>query len=186
MNSVNPFETDAYTKVQHYFFDIPETECTLNDLCKRIKISKTTAKTAVNMLVAEGFLAKQVIGRLWRISCNQKHYYNKSRKIPYHLRLIYESNIISDIRKIIPSSRAIILFGSIRKGDDISQSDIDVAVEVLGGEQKIIELGKIVQLGYRKNVHVQVHQFSRNLVNVNVFSNIANGIVLDGFLEVKK
>ena len=90
------------------------------------------------------------------------------------------------IYKSIPSSRAIILFGSYRWGTDVEESDIDIAIEVVGNEHfRVTRLGIIEQLGYKKNVPVNVHLFSRNKVDLNLFANIANGIVLDGFLEVR-
>jgi len=52
-------------------------------------------------------------------------------------------------------------------------------------ELSIIRLGIIEKLGYRKNVPVNLHIFSRNKVDLNLFTNIANGIVLDGLLEVR-
>ena len=42
-----------------------------------------------------------------------------------------------------------------------------------------------MNIGYRKNVPVNVHVFSRNKIDLNLFANIANGIILEGFLEVR-
>ena len=123
---------------------------------------------------------------MWRISCNLRHPYNLTRKIGYNLILVYESMVLEKIRKQIPNSKSIILFGSYRKGDDNEKSDIDLAVEVVDDEDvEIKELETIPQLGYRKNVKVNMHIFSRNRINLNLFANIANGIILQGFLEVK-
>ena len=33
--------------------------------------------------------------------------------------------------------------------------------------------------------HIQLHMFNRKNVDLHVFNNIANGIVLAGFLEVR-
>jgi hypothetical protein len=49
---------------------------------------------------------------------------------------------------------------------------------------EIIQLGR-VDIGYRKNVLVNLHLFTRNRVDLNLFANIANGIVLEGFLEAR-
>ena len=50
---------------------------------------------------------------------------------------------------------------------------------------QIIGLGVVEQLGYRKNVPINLYIFSRNKIDLNLFANIANGFVLDGFLEVR-
>ncbi|MEK6974687.1 MAG: nucleotidyltransferase domain-containing protein [Nanoarchaeota archaeon] len=187
LKSINPLNlTEAYFKVQSYFFDYPAKEFSLNDLCASIKISKTTANKVVLELVKEGFLNIQTIGKLWRITCNQRHYYNTTRKIPYHLNLVYESEIVERISNIIHNYKAIILFGSYRKGDDDEKSDIDMAVEIIKDDAlKIVRLGNIPRLGYRENVPINLHIFSKDMIDLNLFANIANGIVLYGFLEVR-
>lgn len=98
----------------------------------------------------------------------------------------YINGVHDNIINLIKNPQSIILFGSYRKGDDNENSDIDIAVEVLNNKElQIIELGIIPEFGYRKNVHVNLHVFSRNKIDINLFSNIANGIVIEGFLEVK-
>jgi predicted nucleotidyltransferase len=177
---------EAYQKILIWFFSFPDREMSLNDLSESLRISKTTANMVVTQLVGAGFLFKEVIGRIWRISCNKNHIYNYSRKMSYNIMMVYESGIIEEIHDIIENPRAIVLFGSYRKGDDTEESDIDIAVELLGNEEpKIQELGVIPQFGYRKDVTVNLHIFSRNKIDLNLFSNIANGIVLEGFLEVR-
>lgn len=176
---------EASHKIQWWFFSYPDREFGLNDLTEALKISKTTANRVVHQLVDEGFLNLEVIGNIWRISCNKDHLYNYSRKISYNLSMVYESAIMGLIREIVPNSRVIILFGSYRKGDDNENSDIDIAVEVLDNKDLRIEnLGILPEFGFRKNVQVTLHIFSRNKIDLNLFANIANGIVLEGLLEV--
>ncbi len=175
----------AYEKIINWFFSYPNKEMSLSDLSEVLKISKTTANRIVMQLIDEDFLKKEVLGRIWRISCNQNHPYFYTKKIGHNLNRVYGSDVLEKVHKLIPSSKAIVLFGSYRKGDDTEKSDIDIAVEVLGDENvQVRELGKIQKLGYRKNVTVNIHVFSRNKIDLNLFSNIANGIVLEGFLEV--
>ena len=177
---------EAYLKTLHWFFSFPDKEIGLNDLSEALGIAKTTAKRTVLQLIEEGFLNREIIGKLWRISCNHNHLYNFTRKICYNLMFIYESSILSAIHDIIKNPKAVILFGSYRKGDDNEKSDIDIAVEIVGNEEvKIVELGILPEFGYRKDVLVNLYIFSRNKVDLNLFSNITNGIVLEGFLEAR-
>jgi predicted nucleotidyltransferase len=177
---------EAYRKCLHWFFAFPTREMSLNDLSTSIGVSKTTAKIIISQLIGEGFLKKEELGKVWRISCNFEHFYNKTIKITSNLEKIYLSGIIPETYKIIPNAKAIILFGSYRKGDDNDKSDIDIAVEVFDNEAlRIVRLGTISEFGYRKNVPVNLYVFSRNKVDLNLFANISNGIVLDGFLEVR-
>jgi len=176
-------ESEAILKVIYWFFGFPTKEISLNDLKENVGISKTTANRVVNRLVEDGFLNKEILGKTWRISCNTQHEYNTSIKIPFNLQIVYQSGIIQEIHKKVPNARAIILFGSYRKGDDVETSDLDIAIEVVDNEDpEIIEFGKL-NLGYRENVKVNLHIFSRNKIDLNLYANMVNGVVLTGFLE---
>ncbi len=169
-----------------WFYAYPRTKVGLTDLSLLIKSSKTATKQVVESLVKIQFLNRHIIGRAWLLSANQEHSYFITKKIPYNLSVIYESGILDAVYKAVPSPRAIILFGSYRWGTDIEESDIDIAVEVIDNtDLQVISLGVIEQLGYRKNVQVNLHIFSRHKIDLNLFANIANGIILDGFLEVR-
>ena len=52
-------------------------------------------------------------------------------------------------------------------------------------KEAALNLGILENLGYRPNVPVNLYVFSRKKVDINLFSNIVNGIVLEGFLEAK-
>jgi len=173
----------------YWFFSFPNMETSLNDLAKDLEISKTTAKRIVEVMVEDDFLIKKIYGKTWRITCNIKHYLNHSTKIAFNLSMIYNAynNGLKDtILDVVENAHSIILFGSYRKGDDNEKSDIDIAVEVSNDEDvKIVNLGTISHFGHRKNVPVNLHIFYRNKIDTNLFSNIANGIVIDGFLEVR-
>jgi len=187
LRNVKLIETnEPYNKVLYWFFSFPDSSTGLNELCKNVKISKSNANRMINRLEKEGFLIKDVIGKAWRIKCNKKHIYNQTKKLAFNLQLIYDSDIIKEIHQKFPGFQAIILFGSYRKGDDIEKSDLDIAVNIIGKEElKIKELGIIDKFGYRENVIVNLHIFCNQKIDKNLFVNIANGIVLDGFLEVK-
>jgi len=175
----------TFDKCLIYFYAYPTRKIGLNELSKAINSSKTATKHIIESLISFEFLKRDIIGKAWLLYANQQHPYFITKKIAFNLSTIYESGIIEAVHKEIPSSRTIILFGSYRWGLDIDESDIDIAVEVIGNQElQVIKLGVIEQLGYRKNVPVNLHIFSRNHVDSNLFANIANGIVLEGFLEV--
>lgn len=178
---------ESYMRVMQWFFSYPTKEIGLTDLSETLSIAKITARRVVMTLVETGFLKVETIGKMWRISSNPSHPYNFTWKITYNLNLLFSSFILNEVHKIIPYPKATILFGSYRKGDDIETSDLDIAVEVTGNDEpKIIEMGSLDNFGYRKNVPVHLYVFSRNNVDINLFANIANGIVLEGFLEVRQ
>jgi len=186
IKSSTDLDIDSYVKVLRWFFAYPNREIGLNDLSAAVEIAKTTANRVVTELQKEGFLKVEILGRVWRISAVVGHPFNTTQKVPYSMSLIYSSGIMEKIHEIVPNPRNIILFGSYRLGEDDENSDIDIAVEVMDDQAlRIHELGVIPRLGYRKNVTVNLHIFTRNQIDLNLFSNIANGIILEGFLEVR-
>jgi predicted nucleotidyltransferase len=178
-------KSEPHQKIIQWFFAYPNREIMLNQLSLELGISKATASREVVRLAKENFLKKKVFGKTWIISCNQKHQYFQSLKVGYNLAMISDSGILEELHKKLPNSKVVVLFGSYRKGDDVEESDIDIAVELADDELRIISLGIVSQLGYRKNVPVNLHVFSRGKIDLNLFANIANGIVLEGFLEVR-
>ena len=93
---------------------------------------------------------------------------------------------LKDFQELKSITESCIIFGSYAKGEDIEKSDIDIAVEVIGDQElKIESIGILSAFGYRRDISVNLHLFSRDHIDINLFSNVANGIVLDGFLEVK-
>ena len=179
-------KNEAYQKAIRWFFDYPEREITLSNLCANIGVSKSAGNKAVATLEKEGFLTRKVFGRVWALSANSTHPYLRVNKLPIHLDNLLRLGVVDAVLSRFPQSRAIILCGSYRTGDDVSTSDIDIAVEVTGNhDPTTIDLGMVNQLGYRRNVKVNLLVFSRNRIDLNLFNNIANGIVLHGFLEVR-
>ena len=172
--------------VMFLFFAFPEKQFSFTEILGFVGGSKGTLSGVVEKLIKQGFLLRKIVGKSWQVSVNLEHKFNQTIKISHNLFLIFASGVLDLIKQKF-NSKAIVLFGSYRKGDDNSESDVDIGVEVFGEQKvKIIEFAEIKKMGFRKNVRVNVHLFSRKEIADNLFSNIANGIVLDGFLEVKK
>ena len=175
----------AYSKAEAWFFSFPQKEFTLNEIAGELSISKTTAHEVISHLAEAGFLTVTRLGRLWRIKANQDHQWFETRKIPFNLGLVYGCGIVPWVDATFPQAKTIVLMGSYRRGDDTEQSDLDIAVEI--GENKGMEMREetLAEMGYRKDVRVNIILFSRTNVDLNLFANIANGIILRGFLEVR-
>ncbi len=179
-------QSEIFIRALHYFFSFPEKPIGLNSLAKSIKASKTSAKKAASLLIKKGLISKEELGKAWRLSAEYKSPSFILKKIPYNLQKVYESGILKQVHNKLPNARAIILFGSYRWGTDTEKSDIDIAAEIPESrELKIETLATLKSLGFRKNIKVSLHTFSRDRTNINLFNNIANGIILDGLLEVR-
>lgn len=176
----------ASLRILYWFFAYPDRDWTFTEICKNTNTAKKTALPILATFFNEQVIKKTELGRSWRLIANVESPYFKRIKIASNLANIYSTMLLDQIREAYPQARSITLFGSFRKGEDAPGSDVDIAVEIPGTKQPHVErFSTITTLGYRPNVFVNVLLFSRDNIDINLFSNIVNGIVLDGFLEAK-
>lgn len=174
-------------RVLEVFFGYPDREFSLSDLAKISKVAKANIGTILSELHKLGFIEITKLSKIWRIRANQSSGLFIKSKIVYNLNFVYQSGLVEFLNDYFKNPKAIILFGSFRKGEDISGSDIDIAIEVEEGKEHE-PLGLRELSGFESTIgrRIQIHLFNRKYIDENLFNNIANGIVLFGFLEVKK
>jgi predicted nucleotidyltransferase len=190
----------AMNKIFEVLFNYPEKEFSLSDLAEVAGVAKGNIGKILDTLYKDGIIEIEKLSKIWRIRANQKSQIFLRLKIIHNLISIYQSyfgdtNFIDFLNEHFKNPKSIIIFGSFIKGEDISSSDIDIAIEAddLKG-YKTVHLTEIVDKNLRKEVmkfeefigrKIQIHLFNRKNIDLNLFNNIANGIVLSGFLEVK-
>ncbi len=166
----------------------PEYEFGLSELAKSAGVSKSTVSRLLPSLQAYDIVSIDEKGKVFRIKANLGSFEFRWHKIVYNLEFLFESGLVQYLEKIFKTAKAIVLFGSYRKGEDISTSDVDIAVETV----ESIRLKFVRPQGlekYEKHFagrKVQIMLFNRKNIDINLFNNIANGIVLSGFLEVRQ
>jgi len=181
------YEETARNKVIEIFFKYTEKEFSLSDLAKESGVAKSNIGAILNEFNESGLITIEKLSKIWRIKANQTNWFFVKGKIVYNLNFIYQSGMVEFLADYFNNPKSIILFGSFRKGEDISSSDIDIAIESDSikeyetmGLRELSEFEKVI------GKKIQLHLFNRESVDINLFNNIANGIVLLGFLEVKK
>ena len=159
-------------KILEIFYENPNKEFTIRDISKLTKIPRATVHKYLIKLKKQKLITK-----------NNKPENNllfKTKKINYFIEKIVNSGIIDEIvNKLNPS--CIILFGSIRKGDSVKESDIDLFIEYT--IEKNIPLKK-----YEKKLKHNIQLFKEtNIKNLprELFNNVVNGIKLVGYLKIK-
>ena len=175
----------AMQRILQVIFTYPEKEFSLSDLAREANVAKPHVGRILDRLNDMNLIEITKLSKIWRIKANQKNWNFIKSKITYNLNFVYQSGLVEFLNEHFNNPKSIILFGSFRKGEDISSSDIDIAVE--NDEMKkyeVIELKELVEFERIISRKIQMHIFNRKTADINVFSNIANGIVLSGFLEV--
>jgi DNA-binding Lrp family transcriptional regulator len=175
----------SYLRTLWYFFDFPNRRCSLNELAKELDMAKTTVSKVVDVLADEGFLAKEAVGNAFAISAVFDHPFTLTRKVPYHLQLLYDEEVVRGLVDKYPEASSITVYGSYRKGSDTDHSDLDIAVELPEGSENRIDELIVPRLGFRRDIPMNILCYTRSRIDANVFADIANGIVLNGFIDVK-
>lgn len=179
------YNETARNRVLEVLFKFPEKEFSLSDLAKEAGVAKANIGKILDEFQNIGLIEITKLSKIWRIRANQKNWYFIRSKIVYNLNFVYQSGLVEFLIDYFRNPKSIILFGSFRKGDDISKSDIDIAVESDDFEDyKIVKIKELSEFEDMIGRGIQLHLFNRKNVDINVFNNIANGIVLFGFLEV--
>ena len=180
------YKETSRLRVMLVLFKYPEKEFSLSDLAREAGVAKTNIGQILDELHKLNFIEIVKLSNIWRIKANQKNWLFIRTKISYNLGLIYGGNLVDFLNEKYLNPKAIILFGSYRRGEDISTSDIDIAVETDDiKEYKTERLQELEDFENAIGRKIQMHLFNRKTVDKHLFGNIANGIVLLGFLEAK-
>src|SRR3990167_5337142 len=177
---------NSMQRVLEVLFRYPEQEFSLSDIAKEAEVAKPHIGAILANLEQLGFITIVKLSKIWRIKANQQSGNFLKSKIVYNLNFIYQCGLVEFLIEHFNSPKAIILFGSFRRGEDFSTSDIDIAIETDETEEyKTMGLRILTNFEQEIDRKIQIHLFNQKNVDNYVFNNIANGIVLSGFLEVK-
>jgi len=173
-----------YSKVLDVFFDNPTERFHIREVGRITGLNPNTVLNVVKGLVKEGLVIREKKKHIVELSTNVDEGF-RELKIVRNLERIYRSGLIKFLNKYFKNPKAIVLFGSVRKGEDMAGSDIDIAIEDDNFEKyEIKRLDEMKKFEKELGKEIQLHLFNKKKIDVNVFNNILNGIVLSGFLEV--
>jgi len=149
------------------------------DIAKLLKVSPTAVSNSIEKLEANKLIKVEKTKTINFISFNRDEPRAVDLKRVENLRNIYLSGLSDFLEKELAGG-TIILFGSYARGEDISASDIDLAV--IGRREKSMDLKKYEKSLSRKiniNFYPSWKEIHKHLKN-----NILNGILLQGSVEL--
>lgn len=164
-------------KILSLFFDRPTKPFQLREISKLTNIGLPSVKNYTETLVKEGLVKKEKGSVFPYFIADRDSKLFKALKINHLLLSLEESGLIPELEKSYPD--CIVLFGSSAKGEDIEKGDIDIFVQ---GEDPKLSLS-----GFEKKIKRRINLvFEDKIDNLpNEFiNNLANGIVLRGYLKV--
>ncbi len=179
------YQETARQHVLEVLFRYPEKEFSLSELAKEAGVAKQNIGKILDEFYRSELIEITKLSNIWRIRANVKNLFFIRSKIIYNLNFVYQSGLVEFLVDHFKNPKAIVLFGSFRKGEDVSSSDIDIAIE--GDdvyEYQIVSVNGLDDFERHIDRKIQIHFFNRKNIPLEVFNNIANGITLFGFLEV--
>lgn len=161
-----------WDKILELFYEYPNHKFTVREISKKTKIPSSSVQRYLQELKKKGFITKEN-----RVNTTP---YLKFQKALFLINKLYQTGLIEYLEKTFHPS-AIILFGSIRKGEYDSESDIDIFVETTKKADIKLErfnkkLGHKIELFIHKNIHE---------LPPELFNSVINGIKLSGYIKIK-
>ena len=162
-------------KILSIFFDNPNTNYHLRELSRKLNISIPTIISATDKLEKEKLIIKKKERVVALVYANRENIDFLRKKRLYNLQKVYDSGIVEFLSKEYSHPKLIILFGSYSRGEDIENSDIDIAI--VSNNKLNLDLEK-----YEKSLNkdINIHEINLNKISREFLFNLYNGIVLDG------
>jgi len=165
-------------KVLEVFYEFPAKGFTVREISKLAKIPRATVHKILVGLKKEGMVDGDGRASGSRLFL--------SRKVGYFVDKIVASGLVDFlVEEFGPST--IVLFGSVSKGSSVKESDVDIFVSTYVEDKMKVEMSLDMSKFERKIGHkIDLHLYDNiKDVNEDLRGNIANGIKLEGYLDVK-
>lgn len=146
-----------------------------------LNVSQPAVMKSIPTLEKERFVKVQQdkASKRWSIELNRSSQTVMQLKRVDNLRQMYESGLVDFLEKEFAGA-TIILFGSYARGDDLINSDIDIAV--IGRKDKLFEVSTYEKL-LERTININFYE-SFNKIHKHLKENLFNGIVLIGGIEL--
>jgi len=160
------------------FFDSPEKSFHIREIARLTGLSAPGVIKILKKLKEENLLESErdkVVENV-RVTKSQKFFLTKKSNNTLSL---FDSGLISYLKDKYEEPEAIVVFGSYSRGEDISGSDIDIAV--VTKKEMDLDLKRFEKYLRRK---VSIYEIQVDSSEKEFLNNLANGTVVYGFLRV--
>ncbi len=175
------FFKESMFKIAELIFNFPNKTFHVREFSKKTNFSTTAVTSAITELNKYKIVNVKKTNITTNIKANLEseayYFYKKIFNLYKFERYPFLLNEIKE--KLKP--KAIVVFGSFAKGEDVEESDIDLLV--ISNNKAKIELKKDYEEEFKRKINL--HVLASLEKSSNEFKNaIANGIVLDGYIKV--
>ena len=171
---------DNNLKVIEVFFKNPSRSFHIRELSRITRLSSTGIIKIIKKLKDEDLLVSKKEKVTEDVSPNFNDKFYLMKRI-YNIYSLYETGLIKYLKDFYEEPEAIILFGSYSKGLDTEKSDVDLCI--ITNKKDLPDL-----IIFEKKLNRKINIINLKLDNVKeTFKNsLANGIILEGYIELIK
>ena len=163
-------------RVVEVFMKKPTKGLQIREVIRETKLGNPTVMRVLDKLTKKNMI-KKIPGRIYPYyEGNMENFAFKKLKI-MNITIALEP-LITEINEILHPN-CIVLFGSAAKGEDTEQSDVDLFVQAKRKDVDTIKIEKHLERKISLIFESDIKKVNKELRN-----NLANGIVLSGYLEV--
>ena len=165
-----------------FFINSPYEEIHLREFSRKLKISINSAQRFLTLFLKEGLIKEQRRANLRYFKANPDSIVFRSIKITYSLKKIQDSELIDFLKSKFTN---VILFGSVARGLDDKNSDLDI---ICIGNKKKYDIYKF-EKKLSKEINIQIfdsEQWQKTKAENKAFYQdiISTGINLIGDMPV--
>ncbi|MEM2173958.1 MAG: nucleotidyltransferase domain-containing protein [Candidatus Pacearchaeota archaeon] len=165
-------------KIMELFFKYPERKFHLRELERLKKLSMPGVRKIVLKLEKENLLKSEKAKMVKNFYAARNEKFIQLKRA-YNLYSIFDSGLLNFLKDKYEEPEAIVLFGSYSKGEDISKSDIDIAI--ITPKQKELDLSIFEKKLGRK---IRIYEIRLEKAEKEFLNTLANGIILYGYLKI--
>ena len=167
-------------RVLKEFFKNPTRNLQMREISRNTKISQPSIIQHLKALIKEGLVIRTEEGLYPSYKANHENKKFKSYK-KNDLLLDIENTGLADYLDDKISLRVIVLFGSGARGEDTEDSDIDLYIEAPKTTIEATKYEKLLRRKIELHFKERISSYPKELRN-----NIANGIIIRGYLQIFK
>lgn len=165
-------------KILGVFFDKPAYRYYVREIARITDLNPNTVLNIISQLEKEELVIREKKSYIVEVFANFSEKFKEKKRI-FNLKKIYESGIISFLKKKF-SPTLISVIGSYSMGEDSEKSDIDFVI--ISNIKNDLDLS-LFEKFIGRNIHLIVADYKD--FSGEFYINLINGVVLYGYLEKK-
>lgn len=161
------------------FLRNPTTEFSTNNAIKATRLAKATTIRWLNFLKKNNLLLRKTIGRTKLYSLNRQDYFAKQLKKFYNATSPIILDLMSELKGKVSK---VVLFGSWARGEDRTESDIDIFIVSERPESELKKIAAQLSTKHKKKLALTVKTVEQYLRMAKIEELLWRKVHLEGVL----